>query len=201
MQQHVTAAGGFAYGVIGADIHVFGDGKPLYVLENRSPAPDLPLPAGSPYAAAQLAALRTWRDEGPRLAVRWLHGPDGPGGQDGRTRLAAAYVREALTDGWRAVTAVPGPRAVLPPPGSQDLRPAGARGLTLLVDHADQWPLAHLTWLFSNALLHRPGLPARVLLLAHGADAWPAVRAALANHQAGTSAVALAPLGRGPAPA
>ncbi|MEV3987403.1 hypothetical protein AB0J57_00680 [Streptomyces sp. NPDC049837] len=185
MEQHVTAAGGFAYGVIGASIHVFGDGMPLYVLENWRPPP-----VNTHCAAADFTGLRTWRDEGPRLAVRWLHGEDGPG----RTRLAARFAHEALADGWKAVTAVHGHGAALPPPGSQDLRPDGARGLALLVDHADRWPLTHLTWLFSNALLHRPGLRTRVLLLARGADAWPAVRAALANHQAGTSTMALAPL-------
>ncbi|MFJ1546429.1 hypothetical protein [Streptomyces sp. NPDC088246] len=35
----VRAEGGFAYGVIGADIHVFGDGVPLYLLQNWRPAP------------------------------------------------------------------------------------------------------------------------------------------------------------------
>ncbi|ORT57016.1 hypothetical protein BKD26_25635 [Streptomyces sp. CB03238] len=192
MEQHVTADGGFAYGVIGASLHVFGDGTPLYVLENwRPPPPDAasrPEPPGG--RERELADLRTWREEGPRLAVRWLHGPDGRGG----SLLAAEFAREALADGWRVVTAVHGPGAVLPPPGSQDLRPAGAQGLILIVDHADRWPLTHLTWLFSNALLHRPDVPTRLLLPARSTDTWPAVRATLANHRAGTSAMFSAPL-------
>ncbi|TDC79714.1 tetratricopeptide repeat protein [Streptomyces hainanensis] len=64
----------------------------------------------------------------------------------------------------------------------------------LVVDYADQWPLPHLTWLFSNALLHRPGLPTRLLLLGRSADAWPAVRATLADLQAATAGHPLAPL-------
>ncbi len=32
--QKVTAVNGFAYGVIGADIHVFDNGLPLYLLAN-----------------------------------------------------------------------------------------------------------------------------------------------------------------------
>ena len=53
-----------------------------------------------------------------------------------------------------------------------------AAGVLLIVDYADRWPLTHLTWLFSNALLHQTGVPTRVLLIARSADAWPAVRAA-----------------------
>ena len=42
MVQHVTAVSGFAYGVIGADIHVFANGLPLYLLSEwqREPASD-----------------------------------------------------------------------------------------------------------------------------------------------------------------
>jgi hypothetical protein len=36
--QKVTAVDGFAYGVVGADIHVFGDGVPLYLLEKLASA-------------------------------------------------------------------------------------------------------------------------------------------------------------------
>lgn len=34
--QNVIAVSGFAYGVVGADIHVFGNGLPLYLLANWS---------------------------------------------------------------------------------------------------------------------------------------------------------------------
>ncbi|MFJ8662651.1 tetratricopeptide repeat protein [Streptomyces sp. NPDC093795] len=206
-EQHVTAHSGYAYGVIGADIHVFGDGSPVYLLKNwrRAPAADpewlRELPSRMlnsrfevvPFTGreAELAELRAWRDRGPRLAVRWMHAP---GGQ-GKTRLAAQFADETASKteggGWRVVAATNGPGSVQPSPGSQDLTLDGREGVLLVVDYADRWPLTHLTWLFSNALLHRPGVRARVLLLARTADAWPAVRASLANLQAGTSSMFL----------
>ncbi|MGK4585926.1 tetratricopeptide repeat protein [Kitasatospora sp. HPMI-4] len=206
VHQEVRAESGFAYGVIGGDINVFGDGPPLYVLETWRPAPQADpgylrqLPsrmlnarfAVVPFTgrAEELAGLRTWRDEGPRLAVRWLHAP---GGQ-GKSRLSAEFAHASLADGWKVVTATHGPGTVLPPPGSQDLRLTGATGLLLIVDYADRWPPSHLTALFSNALLHQTAVRTRVLLLGRSADLWPAVRGALANHQAATSTQLLAPL-------
>ncbi|MGW2377397.1 tetratricopeptide repeat protein [Kitasatospora sp. NPDC001683] len=206
MQQLVRAENGFAYGAVGASIHVFGDGVPLYVLENWRPEPQADpeylreLPSrmlNSRFAVvpftgreAELAELRRWRAAGPRLSVRWLHAP---GGQ-GKTRMAALFAGESRADGWKVVSAVHGPGTVLPQPGSQDLRLDGAAGLLLVVDYADRWPLTHLTWLLSNALLHQSATPTRVLMLARGAEAWPAIRAALAEHQAATSSQYLAPL-------
>ncbi|MCY0928979.1 tetratricopeptide repeat protein [Streptomyces sp. H27-H1] len=205
-RQVVRAEGGFAYGVIGADIHVFGDGRPVYVLRSRAgpPAADpewlLELPSRMlstrhevvPFTGRErdVAALRTWRDTPRRLAARWLHGP---GGQ-GKSRLAARLGAESSAEGWLVVVAVHGSGTVLPPPGSQDLRAEGATGVLVIVDYADHWPLPDLAWLFSNALLHRPGLPARVLLLARDATSWPAVRATLADVEAATSRQVLEPL-------
>ncbi|MBY8871612.1 tetratricopeptide repeat protein [Micromonospora sp. PLK6-60] len=204
--QIVTATAGFAYGVIGADIHVFGDGVPLYLLENwrgvppadprwLREAPSRMLNARLavvPFTGRsdELAELLRWREDGPRLAVRWLHGA---GGQ-GKTRLAAEFADRSAGHGWRVVTATHGPGTVLPPPGSQDLSTDDRPGLLLVVDYADRWPLSHLTWLLSNAMLHRSELPTRVLLLARTADAWPTVRATVANHRAATSQQQLAPL-------
>ncbi|MCX5214379.1 hypothetical protein OG689_34835 [Kitasatospora sp. NBC_00240] len=203
----MVAEAGFAYGAVGADIHVLGDGTPVYLLQNWRPEepadggwlrelPSRMLNArwevvGFTGRAGELAGLRSWCADGPRLAVRWLHAP---GGQ-GKTRLAAQLAREMAAEGWKIVTAVEGPGSVLPPPGSQDLRLDGAAGLLLLVEYADRWPLSHLTWLLSNALLHRPTVPARVLMIARDTGPWPAVRATLANHRAGTSSQALAALG------
>ncbi|MER6096795.1 tetratricopeptide repeat protein [Streptomyces sp. NPDC001728] len=203
VEQHVTAHSGYAYGVIGADIHVYGDGSPVYLLQNwrRAPAADpewlRELPSRMlnsrfevvPFTGrdAELAGLRAWRDEGPRLAVRWMHAP---GGQ-GKTRLAARFADATQDENWRVVAATNGPGSVQPPPGSQDLSVEGRDGVLLVVDYADRWPLTHLTWLFSNALLHRAGVRARVLLLARTADAWPAVRASVSNLQAGTSSMLL----------
>lgn len=204
--QQVVATGGFAYGAMGADIHVFGDGTPLYVLENWRPAPEPDAAwlgeqpsrmldarfAVVPFTGRgrELAALRDWCVRGPLRAARWLHAPGGRG----KTRLAHELAGEARTLGWKVVTATEGPGTVLPPPGSQDLRLEGSAGLLLLVDDADRWALTTLTWLFSNALLHRPDVPTRVLLLGRSADLWPALRAALVNEQVSASAQTLPPL-------
>lgn len=208
--QNVTGANGFAYGAIGADIHVFGDGSPVYLLHNWHPAtPTDPgwlreLPSRMlnsrfevvPFTGreTELAELKAWRDGGPRLAAHWIHAP---GGQ-GKTRLAARFADETQDGGWRVVTAAHGPGSVHPPPGSQDLSLDGHGGVLLVVDYADRWPLTHLNWLFSNALLHQD-LPARILLLARTADVWPAVRASLTNHRATTSSGLLTAPPDGPA--
>ncbi|MEV4644746.1 hypothetical protein [Saccharopolyspora sp. NPDC049357] len=200
VHQEVRVEGGFGYGVIGADLHVFADRGPVYVLEEFRPPAEadaawlVEMPSRMLNARHEvveftgrqdeLDRLRQWRDAGPRLAARWLHAP---GGQ-GKTRLAARFAADSIAAGWKVVTATHGPGTVLPPPGSQDLRTDGRAGLLLIVDYADRWPLTHLTWLLSNAVLHQSAVPARVLLLARSGDGWPAVRAALANHQAGTSA-------------
>ncbi|MFF4421042.1 hypothetical protein ACFY04_09685 [Streptomyces sp. NPDC001549] len=207
-RQHVSAKGGFAYAVIGGDIHVYVDGLPVYVLENWRPAPDpdpewlreLPSRMLSarheivPFTgrAEELADLHAWRSSRRRLAVRWLQGP---GGQ-GKSRLAAALAREAVADGWKVVRAVHGPGNVLAPAADEsvDLRTDDTAGLLLVVDYADHWPLPHLTWLMSNRLLHRQHLPTRVLLLARGSDMWPALQASLSDVQAATSAQILSPL-------
>ena len=197
--QNVSAIEGFAYGVIGADLHVLGDGTPLYVLENYlRPAEVDPhwlreLPSrmlsarnavvGFTGRREELDDLRNWSRFGSRMAVRWLHAP---GGQ-GKTRLAARIAEELTDAGWRVVTATHGPGAILPPPGSQDMRLGGAAGLLLIVDYADRWSLTHLTWLLSNSLLHQAAMLTRVLLLGRTAYAWPALREKLSNYQAGVS--------------
>ncbi|GAA3468339.1 tetratricopeptide repeat protein [Nonomuraea roseola] len=204
--QNVSVNAGVAYGVIGADLHVFGDGSPLYLLENwRGPVPvdsgtlrDQPSRMLNARHAvveftgreAEMAQLRGWRDSTPRLGVRWLHGP---GGQ-GKSRLAAQVAEESLAQGWKVISAVHGPGTVLPADRREDLRLTGAAGLLVIVDYADQWPLTHLTWLFSNALLYQVGVPTRILLVARTLDAWPGVRATLADRLASTSAQALSAL-------
>ncbi|WP_405805400.1 tetratricopeptide repeat protein [Streptomyces sp. NBC_01187] len=206
-EQHVTAVGGFAYGAIGADIHVFGDGLPVYVLENwrRALATSREFLAELPSRMLnsrfghvdftgrdeELRELADWRDSpGARLAAHWLHGP---GGQ-GKTRLAEHFAALSAADGWKVVSAVDGPGTVHPPPGSQDMRTDGAAGLLVLVDYAERRPGSHLRWLFSNALFHRPGVRTRILLLSRTAEAWPGLRASLADLQAATSSRFLGPL-------
>ncbi|WP_157531864.1 hypothetical protein [Kitasatospora sp. Root107] len=197
-----TLTGGTAYGVLGADVHVSAEGVPLYLPAHWRPAarPDDAWLGGQPSRLLdarsavvgftgrerELAELRQWCTAGPPAAARWLHAP---GGQ-GKTRIAERLAGELAESGWRVLTAAEGPAAVLPPPGRTDLRPAGAVGLLLLVDRADHWAPSRLALLLGNALLHQDGLPARVLLLARGADAPPVLRAAFAD----SSRQTLAPL-------
>jgi tetratricopeptide (TPR) repeat protein len=197
--QNVTAVEGFAYGVIGADMHVLSEGAPLYVLENYLSPPivdshwlrELP----SRMLSARFAVVKftgreserngllEWCRTGPQLAARWLHGP---GGQ-GKTRLVGQVAEELIGRGWKVVTATHGLGAVLPQPGSQDMRIGEAPGVLLIVDYADRWSLTHLTWLLSNALVHQTATLARVLLVARTAEGWPTLRQSLARFQAGTS--------------
>ncbi|MFE9795438.1 tetratricopeptide repeat protein [Streptomyces goshikiensis] len=207
---------GFSYGVIGADLHVFRDRGPLYLLTlhgQRPPADPVELrkqPSMMLTAAHRIVtftgreeerrALTAWRDdpEQPRLAVKWLHGP---GGQ-GKTRLADEFSEQSVAEGWKVVHARHGSGAVHPPPGSQDLRTRFARGLLVVVDYADRWPASHLTWFLSNALLHRDA-PTRVLMLARSLRPWSPVQAALVAppSRAGTSVTALLPVAAKAGPA
>lgn len=203
LTQNVTAVSGFAYGVIGADIHVFSGGPPLYLLANWQAEPkaerewlrELPSRmlnarrAVVPFTGrdAELASLREWRDGSPQLAVQWMHGP---GGQ-GKTRLAVQFAAESAAAGWKVIAAFHGPDADPPEPGSQDMRLEGSAGLLMIVDYADRWLATNLTWLFKNVLLHRAGVATRVLMVARTADAWPAIRAILDTHQAAISSMAL----------
>ncbi|MFG1606870.1 tetratricopeptide repeat protein [Actinoplanes sp. NPDC049265] len=186
--QVVAVESGYAYGVVGADIHVLGDGTPAYVLENWRPAgrpdPDLTREMPSRLLNARFAvveftgrtrerdALIRWRDAGAGLAVRWFHGPGGIG----KSRLAAELAAASVAAGWKVVDATHGPGGLRPPPGSQILAPDGHAGLLLIVDYADRWPATHLDRLFDNSLLHRAGVPTRVLLIARATMPWPAVR-------------------------
>ena len=209
--QNVTAVDGFAYGVIGADLHVFPDRGPVYLLVEHRPAqePDSGWLVAQPsrmlnarYAVVDFtgrgteqAELTAWWLTGSRLAARWLHAP---GGQ-GKTRLATELAFQVAAAGWKVAVATHGPGAVHPPPGSQDLRLGDAAGLLLLVDYADRWPLTHLTWLFSNAVFHQQ-VPTRLLLLARSSQPWPALRSTLEDHQADTSDQLLPPLPAGDEP-
>ncbi|MFD9405937.1 hypothetical protein ACFWBN_02780 [Streptomyces sp. NPDC059989] len=202
VHQEVRAVAGFAYGAVGADIHVFGDGTPVYLLYARDThgaadtlrrdsawlraQPSRMLDARSEIVeftgrAAELARLREWREQPARSAVRWLHGPGGAG----KSRLAARFAAESADAGWLVVDAVHGTDTHAPAQGSQDLRTDHRAGVLLLVDYADRWPDAHLTWLFHNGLLLGE-LPARILLIARSVRPWPALRAQLNRQRRAT---------------
>ncbi|WP_043473858.1 ATP-binding protein [Kitasatospora sp. MBT66] len=199
VHQQVRAVAGFAYGAVGADIHVFGDGTPVYLLYARDThgaadslrrdsawlraQPSRMLDARSEIVEftgreAELSRLRVWRDQPARTAVRWLHGPGGAG----KSRLAARFAAECADSGWLVVDAVHGTDTHPPAEGSQDLRTDQRAGVLILVDYADRWPDVHLAWLFHNGLL-RGELPARVLLIARSVRPWPALRAQLARQR------------------
>ncbi|MGW7311589.1 hypothetical protein ACWGI1_39320, partial [Streptomyces sp. NPDC054835] len=202
VHQQVHAVAGFAYGAVGADIHVFGDGTPVYLLYARDTRGSAdPLQRDSAWLRAQpsrmldarseiveftgreadLAGLRQWRDRPVRSAVRWLHGPGGAG----KSRLAARLGAESAEAGWLVVDAVHGTDTYPPAEGSQDLRTDHRTGVLLLVDYADRWPDAHLRWLFHNGLLLGE-LPARVLLIGRSVRPWPALRAQLTRQRRAT---------------
>lgn len=206
-RQVVHAAGGYAYGVVGADIHVFADRGPVYLLTEYRPGraerdvgrltarPGRLLDPSYeivPFTGRheELGELAQWRDRpDPRLAARWLHAP---GGQ-GKTRLVMRFAADCAAAGWKTVLARHGPGTIRPPEGSQDMRLDGAAGLLLVVDYADRWPVSHLAWLLSNALLYRE-VPARMLLLARSAAAWPVIRAELEKVSAAADDHALRPV-------
>ncbi|MER7707108.1 tetratricopeptide repeat protein [Kitasatospora sp. NPDC097605] len=198
--QNVIAVNGFAFGAIGADIHVHGaSGLPLYLLGAWQRAADTDqdwlrkLPsrmlnarrAVVPFTGRgeELDELRQWRDGGGRLGVRWLYGP---GGQ-GKSRLAARFADESAEAGWTVAVAYHGPDADPIEPGSQDLRPDGTAGLLLIVDYAERWLTTSLTWLLKNALLHRTGVTTRVLMLGRTMNELPQLRGILDTYQADVS--------------
>ncbi|MFI6928437.1 hypothetical protein ACIBIZ_51535 [Nonomuraea spiralis] len=194
--QEVRVEAGFGYGVMGADLHVFGDGRPVYLLREAGgrTAPVVArdrhgLPAQPSHLLNarhaivdftgrddEVGELTAWRDSGDGRAVRWLHAP---GGQ-GKTRLAGHVAASAARQGWKVIVAEHAASLVVDAEDqtSHDLRLGAARGLLMLVDYADRWPLAHLTWLAGNKVLDQD-VPVRVLLLARNEHVWPALRHAL----------------------
>ena len=210
IQQTVHAVAGFAYGVVGADLHIFGDRTPVYLLfEHRKVSCQDPWwqraqPSRMLDARAEVVdftgrdtewdELTGWWKTGPDFRVRWLHGE---GGQ-GKTRLANRLASLAQSAGWKAADAVHGTDTHPPAEGSQDLRLSGCAGLLLVVDYADRWPDSDLSWLLQNRLL-RHDVPTRVLLIARSAHGWPAVenKVTKLRENIDTSDQELPPLPRG----
>ena len=111
----------------------------------------------------------------PRRATGCRCGPGRPVRRGKRCRWVAGRPR--------------GPRARIIAGAGRSRSPATAAdraGTLLVVTGADHWPPSHIAWLLSNRILFQDA-PARVLLAAASDERWPAVRASLANMQAGTS--------------
>jgi hypothetical protein len=167
-EQRVLALGGFAYGVVRGDLHVHGTAGSSYRLEGVD---DLPPAEPVPHR---------W-PEG-RLAALWLHGPDFT-----RTGAAAESIAAGFAaDGWTVLAALPAPAPAAGPV------PADTPGVVIIVPGADDWSAPELAWLLSNALVHRPGLPVRLLLTASTMAGLPALRAALTPLRAGIHPIEVA---------
>ncbi|MEY9877375.1 tetratricopeptide (TPR) repeat protein [Streptacidiphilus sp. MAP12-33] len=114
-----------------------------------------------------LAKLADWRDDpADRLAVRLVHGP---GGQ-GKTRLAARFAELSRAAGWTVWQAVANETGA--DPLAAGPAPELGAGVLLVVDYAERWPTADLRRLLQDPLVHRTGVPVRVLLLARPAGLW-----------------------------
>ena len=208
--QHVSQAaevnGGYLTQIAYGDAIIFGDQRPVFRLDawQQEPEPD---PArlrevasrmlnarwrvvGFTGRTADLQQLREWRDSGPRLSARWLHGD---GGQ-GKSRLAAELAAESASAGWKVLTATLGHDTIHRPGPPVDLRVSGSTGVLLIVDYANEWRSAELSWLLSNRVLHQVGLPARVLLIARAPANWMGLSSRLEEEGGDLSVQRLGPL-------
>lgn len=206
VDQRITVTDSVAYGVVGADIHVFGHGEPVYLLSPHTAAgePHGRLAAGPVGNASppgqpdeRVRSLARWCSDASRLEVRWLDGTDVPDA----ARIVTRFADAASEVDWRvlyAVHAVDEIRELLRRPPPQPATDDPTVGVVVVVVDTDGWPLEHLAWLCRNRVLHR-GTPARVVMLAAGTGRWPMVRAMLAEHQAATSCqrLSIAPLSDG----
>jgi tetratricopeptide (TPR) repeat protein len=139
---------------------------------------------------ADLRQLREWRDSGPRLAARWLHGD---GGQ-GKSRLAGELAAESVSAGWKVLTATQGQNTIDQPGPPVDLRVSGHTGVLLIIDYANEWRPAELSWLLSDRVLHHVGMPSRVLLIARAPADWMGLRGRLEEAGGDLSVQRLGPL-------
>ena len=207
-EQRIRVESGVAYGVLGADLHVWGQGVLLYLLETWRDTPDadvewLRSPPGRLLnardrvfiftgSAAELNLLHQWRGSAPRLAVRWLYGP----AETDRTGLAAKFASESAADNWKVVIATLGSGVVLPPLDRQDLELGAAGGVLLVIDDADHWPWNSLALLLSNKLFHKAvgGTGTRILMIGRTLDPWPGIQHKLiSSGQPATSSQRLKP--------
>jgi hypothetical protein len=116
----------------------------------------------------ELTRLAGWRDDSDlAVAVRLVHGP---GGQ-GKTRLAAEFAQRSAALGWVVAHAVHRSYHTELTTGVDGERVVEGRGLLVIVDYAERWPMSDLLALAQDRLL-RTGVPTRVLLVARPAGGW-----------------------------
>lgn len=118
----------------------------------------------------ELAQLAEWQgdgENGPRVAVRLVHGE---GGQ-GKTRLAAHFASASHRGRWVSWKAVHDAHAALMPLPSS-LHAEGDLGIVVVVDYADRWPPSLLSGMLRWLADQQAALPVRVLLLARSAGHW-----------------------------
>ncbi|MCQ8836203.1 hypothetical protein [Streptomyces malaysiensis] len=127
--QEVRAEAGFAYGAVGADIHVVGDGTPLYSLFEHRRVTGL----DTEWLRAQPSRMLNSRAE-----VVDFTGRD--------EELRAQLAGDAERAGRKVIDAVYDTETRPPAEGSQDLSLNRYVGVLLLVDYANRWPLSHLSW-------------------------------------------------------
>lgn len=116
---------------------------------------------------AELAWLQDWRDSPMRgLSVRLVHASSG----QGKTRLATQFAEVCTQQGW-TVAVVRHRSDAATASGIDQQLAVNHRGLVLIVDYAERWPLLDML-----TLLHQhqaaASTPVRALLLARSAGGW-----------------------------
>ncbi|WP_018349955.1 tetratricopeptide repeat protein [Longispora albida] len=113
----------------------------------------------------ELGSLTRWRDAGPAVAARLVHGP---GGQ-GKTRMITHFAELCAAAGWTVWQARSGWQG-----GSRsavDLIPGEAPGLLIVVDYAERWSLDVLAMMAGDPRV-AAAKRVRLLLAARSAGLW-----------------------------
>ncbi|NJC69950.1 tetratricopeptide repeat protein [Planosporangium thailandense] len=113
----------------------------------------------------QLRELGTWRDGRDDITAKLITGAGG----EGKTRLATYFARQSK--GWVVAEAFHGTQPHRPGRAVSARRVSQARGLLLIVDYAERWPLTDLLDLVNDPLL-ATGVPVRILLIARSGGTW-----------------------------
>jgi len=206
VSQDVQIESGHVSVVGHGNIYVFGDQRPAIRLDvwRQAPEPETSWlravasrmlngrwrVVGFTGRTEDLQQLRDWRDGGPRLNARWLHGD---GGQ-GKSRLAGELAAQSAAAGWKVLTATQGQNTIDPPGPPVDLRVSGHAGVLLIVDYANEWRPAELAWLLGDGALHQVGMRSRVLLIARAPADWMGLRGRLEEQGLDLSVQRLGPL-------